>query len=126
MKKSTFSFAIVFIVILFAACKKNDSAGSNSSFPKQVSITYRVTSTAQDSLNLITYSNETGGNSTVNNPRLPFTKTISKTVNKYEIISLGYFVNPAKVVKMEVLIDDQIVKSQETNLSNSALSYTFQ
>lgn len=113
------------IMILAASCKKNDS-GTDNAYPKQVSITYRVSSTTTNSLVSITYDNETGGQTTANSPALPFTKTITKTVNKNSIITLGYFVNPAQTVKLEILVNNQVVKSQDYTSSNSAMSYTFQ
>ena len=113
------------IMILAASCKKNDS-GTDNTYPKQVSITYRVSSTTANSLVSITYDNDTGGQTTANNPALPFTKTITKTVNKNNIITLGYFVNPAHTVKLEILVNNQVVKSQDYTSPNSAMSYTFQ
>lgn len=113
------------IMILAVSCKKNDS-GTDNTYPKQVSITYRVSSTTTNNLVSITYDNETGGQTTANNPALPFTKTITKTVNKNNIITLGYFVNPAQTVKLEILVNNQVVKSQDYTSPNSAMSYTFQ
>ena len=44
----------------YASCKKSDS-GTDNSYPKQVSITYKVSSTTTNDLVSITYDNETGG-----------------------------------------------------------------
>jgi len=74
----------------------------------------------------ITYDNETGGQTTVDNPALTFTKTITKTVSRYNIITLGYFVNPPQSVKLEILIDNEVVKTQVQTSPNAAISYTFQ
>ncbi|WP_367915881.1 hypothetical protein [Leadbetterella sp. DM7] len=116
---------IAFIMLLAASCRKSDSDTGNT-YPKQVSITYRVSSTTTNNLVSITYDNETGGQTTANNPALPFTKTITKTVNKNNIITVGYFVNPAQTVKLEVLVDNEVVKSQVYTNPNAAMSYTFQ
>jgi hypothetical protein len=112
-------------MLLTASCKKSNS-GTDNTYPKQVSITYKVSSTTTNSLVSITYDNETGGKTTVDNPALPFTKTITKTVNKNNIITIGYFVNPAQSVKLEVLVSNQVVKSQDYISPNAAMSYTFQ
>ena len=125
MKRINSIFTIALISFVFLSCKK-PSSGSDSAYPKQVSITYRVSSTTTNKLVSITYDNETGGLTTVDNPALPFTKTITKTVNKYNIITLGYFVNPAQTVKLEILVNNLVVKSQEYTNPNSAMSYTFQ
>ncbi len=126
MKLFKTSLSIALIMFLAASCKKSDSGTGNSSYPKQVNITYRVSSATTNSLASITYDNESGGQVTVNNPTLTFTKTITKTVNKYNIITLGYFVNPAQTVKLEVLINNDVVKSQVYTSPNAAMSYTFQ
>lgn len=125
MKTITSIFTILFISISILSCKKSDS-GTNNTYPKQVNITYRVSSTTTNNLVSITYDNETGGQTTADNPALPFTKTITKTVSKNNIITLGYFVNPAQTVKLEILVNNTVVKSQEYTFPNSAMSYTFQ
>lgn len=125
MKLLKTSFFIGLIALLVASCKKSDSNTGNT-YPKQVSITYRVSSTTTNSLVSITYDNETGGQATVDNPTLTFTKTITKTVNKNNIITLGYFVNPAQTVKLEILVNNEVVKSQVYTSPNSSMSYTFQ
>ncbi|TWI78017.1 hypothetical protein IQ13_4261 [Lacibacter cauensis] len=119
------SFFIGLIILFADSCKKPNS-GVENTYPKQVSITYKVSSTTTNGLVSITYYSETGGLTTVDNPTLPFTKTITKTVNKNSIITLGYFVNPAQTVKLEILVNNQVVKSQVYTSPNSATSYTFQ
>jgi hypothetical protein len=125
MKSVKASLFIGLMLFFFASCNKPDS-GTSEPYPKQVNITYRVSSTTTNSLGLITYDNETGGQSSVSNPALPYSKTITKTVDKYDIITLGYFVNPAQTVKLEIVVDNQVVKSQVYTVPNAAMSYTFQ
>jgi uncharacterized lipoprotein YajG len=112
-------------LILLSACKKSDS-GKKVTYPRQVAITYRVTSSATSSLGFITYDNETGGLTSVDNPGLPFTKTVNRTVDRYTIVTMGYFVNPAQPAKMEILVDNKLVMSKENNIPNAAMSYTFE
>ena len=125
MKQLKTALFIGLILLITASCKKSGSDVDNT-YPKQVSITYRVSSTTTNNVVSIIYDNETGGQTTVDNPALPFSKTITKTVNKYDIVTFGYFVNPAQNVKLEVLVNNQVVKSQEYVSPNSAMSYTFQ
>lgn len=114
-----------FVLLLATHCKKPASS-TGSGYPKQVNITYKVSSSSTNNLVSITYDNETGGQTSVNTPALPFTKTISKTVNKYDIITLGYFVNPAQTVQLQILVDNQVTKTQEYTMPNATMSYTFQ
>lgn len=125
MKSLKASLFIGLMLFFGASCNKPDS-GTNDSYPRQVNITYRVSSTTTNSLVSITYDNETGGLSSADNPALPFSKTITKTVDKYDIITLGYFVNPAQTVKLEIVVNNQVVKSQVYTVANAAMSYTFQ
>jgi len=125
MKQLKTALFIGLILLITASCKKSGSDVDNT-YPKQVSITYRVSSTTTNNVVSIIYDNETGGQTTVDNPALPFSKTITKTVNKYDIVTFGYFVNPAQNVKLEVLVNNQVVKSQEYVSPNSAMSYTSQ
>lgn len=125
MKLIRFALFIGLITFIPVSCKKPGSDNSNA-YPKQVDITYRVSSTSTNNLVSITYDNETGGQSTVANPALPFTKTITKTVNKNNIITIGYFVNPSQTVKLEIVVNNGLVKTQQYNSPNAAMSYTFQ
>jgi len=125
MKQINSILFIALFYLVMLSCKKSDS-GTDNTYPKQVDITYRVSSTTTNNLVSITYDNETGGQTTVNTPTLPFTKTITKTVTKNNIVTLGYFVNPAQTVKLEILVNNQVVKSQDYTSPNSAMSYTFQ
>jgi len=124
MKIRTTSLLTVLSFAILAACHKPNEEPS-STYPKQVRIVYRVSSSTADSLVSITYDNETGGQSTAENPHLPFSKSITKTVNKYDIITLGFFVNPAKPVKLEIILNNQVVKAQDYSVPNAAMSYTF-
>ena len=125
MKLLKTSLFIGLFILLAASCKKTDSNTDNT-YPKQVSITYRVSSTTTNNLVSITYDNETSGQTTADNPPLPFTKSVTRTVNKNNIVTLGYFVNPAQTVKLEILVNNEVVKSQVYTNPNSAMSYTFQ
>lgn len=125
MKLSKTQLLAGLIILLAAACRESEF-DDDRIYPKQVSITYRVSSKTANSLVSITYDNETSGQTTVNNPSLPFSKTITKTVNKSNVVTLGYFVNPAQTVKLEILVDNTVVKSQDYAVPNAAMSYTFQ
>jgi len=124
MKIATLSGIVILCSLPFFSCKKDD-VNSPASFPKQVTISYKVTSSTTNSLTSISFTNETGGLSTVTSPTLPFTKTLTKTVTKYEIVTVGYGTNPAKDVRLEILVNNQSVKSQDNNAVYAAMSYTF-
>ncbi len=121
-------FLMVILVIFSNSCRSdsNDDNPSGSTYPKQVSITYKVTSTTTSSASLIKYTNETGGNTDVPTPSLPFTKTFNRTVNKGDVITLAYGTNANQSVKLEILINNASVKSQEFTSTSGALVYQIQ
>lgn len=99
---------IVGVFLLFtASCKKPDS-GSGGTYPRQVSITYRVSSITTNSLVLITYDNESGGQATVGTPVLPFTKTISRTGKQIHCNYSWICCQPFQTVKLEILVNNAV------------------
>ena len=130
--KTAKSLAVIFLTVLLAifsnSCRSdsNDDNPSGSTSPKQVSITYKVTSTTTSSAFLIQYTNETGGNTDVPTPSLPFTKTFNRTVTKGDVITLAYGTNANQSVKLEILINNASVKSLEFTSTSGALVYQIQ
>lgn len=119
------SLFIAFIMFLATSCEKSDSDTGNI-YPKQVSITYKVTSTTTNSATLIQYKNESGRNTDIVNPALPYSKTITRTVNKNDVLSLGYGTHTAQTVKLEIIVDNNTVKSQEFPSTAGAIIYAFE
>ena len=63
----------VFLAIFSLSCRhdsNDDNPPSGSTSPKQVSITYKVTSTTTSSATIVQYRNETGGITDIANPSL--------------------------------------------------------
>lgn len=124
MKLFVAAIFIALTSLLTVSCKK-PAPDTGTVYPRSVSITYKVSSRSGSISVSITYDNETGGLATVDNAALPFTKTITKTVNKYSVVTLGYFVNPAQTVKLEIFVNNELVRSQEYTSPNTSMSYTF-
>lgn len=114
---------ISFFTFLIASCKKEEP--KPSTYPKQVSITYKVSSTTTSSAALVQYKNETGGNTDVPNAGLPFTKTITRTVNVSDILSIGFATDLSENVKLDILVDNILVKSQDYVSTYGAIIYVF-
>ena len=130
--KTAKSLAVIFLTVLLAifsnSCRSdsNDDNPSGSTYPKQVSITYKVTSTTTSSATIVQYRNETGGSTDVPTPSLPFTKTFNRTVTKGDVITLAYGTNANQSVKLEILINNASVKSLEFTSTSGALVYQIQ
>ncbi|UBB90725.1 hypothetical protein J4771_05095 [Candidatus Kaistella beijingensis] len=117
----------VFLAIFSNSCRSdsNDDNPSGSTYPKQVSITYKVTSATTSSASIIKYKNETGGDTDVANPSLPYSKTINRTVNKGDVLTLAYGTNTNQTVKLEILVNNASVLSQEFTTTSGAIVYQF-
>jgi hypothetical protein len=111
------------------SCKKDDS--SSSSYPKTVTIEYKVTNITGVNAVDVNYTNETGAVATFNAIALPWSKKITRTVNVNDATLLQITTDNTasnKKVKTEIYINDQLVKSQtpEGNFIYDQLIYIFQ
>ena len=125
----TFSTVLLmfFSAILLVSCRSDnsDNNSSSNSYPKQVSITYKISSTTTSSLLHIGYKNETGGTTDINNPSLPFTKTFTRTVNRFDNLSLSCSSNTSQTVKLEILVDNKVVNFTDNTNTISSVAYVF-
>lgn len=117
-------FISIFSILLISCSSDSDSSSGGNTYPRQVSITYKVTTTTNSAF-LVQYKNETGGNTDVPNPSLPYTKTITRTINQGDVLTLGCGTNTSQTVKLEILVDNIVVKSQENTTTSSAIVYSF-
>lgn len=97
------------VVLLGTACKKDKKSG----FPRTVSIEYKVSSNSGLSTADITYTNESGGLTDVDNASLPFSRTISKTLNEAQAIGLYGSKLVAGHLRLEIIVDGKSVVAQD-------------
>ncbi len=122
----------------FAACKKDSNNNTPTptptptptAYPKTVNIEYTLTKvTGIDSVSTIAYTNESGGTSSASNVRLPFSKKITRTVNRYDNLGYGFNAAGTGSVQMKILVDGTVVKDQTfsgTTVISGTLPYIFQ
>lgn len=122
----------------FAACKKDSNNTTTTptptptptTYPKTVSIEYKLVSEAGlDSVSTIGYTNESGGNSSAMNVKLPFSKKITRTVNKYDNVAYAFNAYGAGTLRLTILVDGTSVKDQTfsgTNVISGSIAYIFQ
>lgn len=117
-----------FILSIFiTSCRKDDDNIIKTSYPKQVQITYKMSSTNATTAQAISYKNESGSMTTVTNVVLPYSKTISRTVNKNDDVSIGYSTtNTSSNVTLEILVDNSVMKIQNFIYGTGAIVYSFQ
>jgi len=123
MKTVSIAFSLLFISI-FTSCKKDTDNGSN--YPKQVNIVYKVSSTTSSSAAVVQYRNETGAIIDETNAGLPYTKNITRSINRNDVLSLGYGTNTNQTVKLEILVNNVSVKSQTFTATAGAITYLFE
>lgn len=121
------------LVLLLASCTKDPIAGN---YPKNVTVTYRITSPSGGITTVTSgsYTNETGGTTSLNNIALPYTKTISRTVNRGDALSVGFLHNntgsgSAFSIKLEILVDNKVVTTEtysSTSATIGAVAHVFQ
>jgi len=121
---------VYFLVAIFASftiisCNRDNDDSGSGSYPKQVSVVYKVTSTTTSAATLVQYKNETGANVDVPNATLPYTKTFNRTVNKNDVLALSYGTNTNQTVKLEILVNNVSVKTQTFTSTAGAITYTF-
>lgn len=125
MKHPLQLFAILMAVVLLGtACKKDKKSG----FPRTVSIEYKVSSNSGLSTADITFTNESGGLTDVDNASLPFSRTISKTLNNAQAIGLNGSKLVAGHLKLEIIVDGKSVVAQDFTQSpviSAIVQHTF-
>jgi hypothetical protein len=117
---------LLFTAFFAACCKIKDDNSSFNTYPKQVSVTYRVNSLSTTTLNSLRYSNETGGTNQAKDFALPFSKTIFMTVNDGDGLYLSYSDPNGPNVKLEILVNNKVVKAKNFTGNSGAIDYYFQ
>lgn len=119
LKTTFFSvLTMLFMSSLFFSCSKDDDGGSNNTYPKDVKIKYEVSSTTSNTAR-VTYKNETGAETSVENASLPFSKEVRKSVKFAEIVSVLAAISVEngqnESVTVRLFIDDKLVDERTAN-----------
>ena len=129
MIKKIFKLTALFSIlsIFITSCSKDDDNTINTPYPKQVQIAYKMSSTNTTTAQAISYKNELGSMTTVTNVALPYSKSITRTVNKNDDASIGYSTtNTSSNVTLEILVDNSVLKTQNFVSGTGAMVYSFQ
>ena len=127
MKQTTYLISsFIFCTLCAISCKKNSDDG----YTKTVSIQYKVTPSAGISqATSVVYMNESGALTTLTNQALPFSKTITRTVNKGDVLTLRGDATGNGSLQLEILVNNTIVKSASptgTSTITGQITYQFQ
>jgi Mycobacterium membrane protein len=121
MRLCLFMLPLVLIAALSAGCSKDD-AGNGNTYPKTVSVEYKLIPTAGiTNASTIVYTNETGGNSSLSNTALPFSAKFSRSVNRSTGIAVGVTASGNGSIRCEIIVDGKVIVS-ETYTGNSVIT----
>ena len=114
------------------SCTKDSSPDDpGSEFPREVTIVYTASSTTRTVAESVSYTNNSGGSTSLDNVTLPFTVTITRTVDVADFAALNALVvSPASEsvmedVKVEIRINGQVVDTETGTGSGSATADAF-
>lgn len=123
LKISIFSVLLTFFAsALFIGCGKDDKPyDPTAGYPKDATVRYEVSSTTNNTAS-VTYTNETGEDTSIESVALPFTKEVKKKVEFAEIFTLLSSIpvrnNESESVRVKVFVDNKLVEDK-TASSNS-------
>ncbi|WP_346320620.1 hypothetical protein [Chitinophaga sp. YIM B06452] len=116
LRKQRWSLAVLFLLAagLFVSCSKdNDPDPTPSGYPKEVTVTYKVTKVSGSMTQCrIDWFNESGGLTVEQNAAFPVTRTFKRTVNQYEYVGITAVTGGPGSIKIEVLVDNVVVDSK--------------
>ena len=125
MKPNKIFFLLLNLFFLFS-CSKDDN---NESYPKSVEVEYKVSSTTGNfnTIDNITYTNSSGGDTSIENIPLPFSLQFNTTVNQNEYVSIlashiEFDTNGNAIpigFKLDILIDGVVVETENFNSTSS-------
>jgi len=119
------------MVLLLTSCGKDDDNNpeTGNSYPRDVNVEYRVTSTSGLKNGDVIYTNETGGNAIVDNVTLPYSVKFKKNVKQFDNLAINFSAMTSGDAKAEILVNDKVVETKTfsgTSIITGSAVYIFQ
>jgi len=119
------------MVLLLASCGKDDDNDpqTGSSYPRDVNVEYRVTSSTGLAKGDVLYANETGGNTTLDNVSLPYSVKFKKNAKQMDNLAISFSAIGSGDAKAEILVDNKVVETKTfsgTSVITGTAVYLFQ
>lgn len=121
-----FSFLLATVLIATSCSKSKDN--NDSGFPRTVSVEYKVTSNSGLNKADIMYTNETLGETDINNAALPFNKKVDVKLTEPVGIGLTGASFTGGNLRLEIIVNGKSVAAQEFNSNSTTsgiVSYSF-
>lgn len=105
---------LVLVTLLFNACKSDDP---KPSYPKNISVTYKVSGTGLSKVESLRYTNATGGSTSLVDSTIPFSVSFNRTITAGNdlVISVSHSnsaaATPVKLT-LEIYVDNVLVKTE--------------
>jgi len=133
-RRKLFKFSVtscMAMLVLVTSCSKDndDQPETGNTYPKEVSIEYRITSTTGLGTADVLYVNETGGRTSVDNVTLPYSLKLKRTVKNLDNAAISFSKSASGTAKSEILVDDKVVKTESfsgTSYISGTILYLFQ
>jgi hypothetical protein len=119
------------MVFLLTSCGKDDDNGpeTGNSYPRDVNVEYRVTSSTGLAKGDVLYHNETGGNTSLDNVTLPYSVKFKKNAKQMDNLAINFTALGNGDAKAEILVDDKVVETKTfsgTTVIGGTAVYIFQ
>ncbi|MCX2481063.1 hypothetical protein OQY15_18305 [Pedobacter sp. MC2016-15] len=119
------------MVLLMTSCGKDDDNNpeTGNSYPRDVNVEYRVTTTSGLKNGDVIYTNETGGNAIVDNVTLPYSVKFKKNVKQFDNLAINFSAMTSGDAKAEILVNDKVVETKTfsgTSIITGSAVYIFQ
>lgn len=118
MKKTTIltRLSVLVLTTLFLnACSKSDDP--KPSYPKDVSVQYKISGTGLGKIEILRYTNATGGTTSLTETAIPFSVSFNRTVNAGDDLVLSVLHSiPSSTdplsAKLEIYVDNKLVETE--------------
>ena len=118
MKKTTIltRLSVLVLTTLFLnACSKSDDP--KPSYPKDVSVQYKISGTGLGKIEILRYTNATGGTTSLTETTIPFSVSFNRTVNAGDDLVLSVLHSiPSSTdplsAKLEIYVDNKLVETE--------------
>jgi len=133
-RRKFFKFSIapcMLLLMLVTSCSKDndDQPETANTYPREVSIEYRITSTTGLSTADVLYVNETGGRTSIDRATIPYSLKFKRTVKSMDNTAISFSTSASGTATSEILVDDKVVKTESfsgTSYISGTILHLFQ
>ncbi|QHT66194.1 hypothetical protein GXP67_05690 [Rhodocytophaga rosea] len=115
---------LVLATLFLNECNKSDDP--KPAYPKNVSVAYKVSGTGVSKVTSLSYTNATGGSTSLTDTTIPFSVSFNGTVNVGDDLGLSVLHNNSATgnpfnIKLEIYVDNKLVKTETYEGTSSVI-----